>query len=616
VNDATHGTPNPAAHDRRLLAVLCADLAGYSRLMRADEEGTFAELQGHLDALVRPALARHNGRLVKTAGDGLLATFDSPVGATRCALEIQDGMASRTAAATPERRQAFRIGLHLGDVIVTPDDVFGDAVNLAARLQALAEPGTVYLSATVHEQVRDHLDRPCRDLGEHKLKNLDRPARIYRLGDGAAAPRRRWWIAAAAMLLLGLIGGGALWWPGGTPPATRSAEIAMRPGIAVLPFANRGEQTQEYFSDGITEDLIAALGRFPGLTVMGRNAVLPYKDKPVKAAEVGRDLNVRYIVEGSVWRVGDRLRVTAQLTDTGAGKLLWSEQFDEQLREVFAVQDSIVRRVAGTLAANVERLEQRRAAKQPTENLDAYDLVLRAQERLHRVSRADNRQARQMLERAIELDPNYAAAYVGLAVAHLYVFQFGWSEFPDQTAARAEAFAQKAVALDDSNADAHRVLSAVHNARFEHDRALSAAERAIALNPSSADSRANHGLVLLYAGRAAEAIQEFETARRIDPGMRSEHWLMLAIAYLVERRLDEALKVSTEGASRFPANPYFDVAIAATRGHIAQDEATRRAAEQVRRRIPNLDFDVFGSALRDPGQRQYLTDGLRKAGLQ
>ena len=606
--------------DRRLMAVLCADLAGYSRLMRADEEGTLAEWRGHMDDLIRPAVAQHRGRVVKTTGDGFFATFDSPVEAVRCGADIQDGMAARTAGAMPERRQQFRIGINLGDAIVTEDDVYGDAVNVAARLQTLAEPGTVFLSATIYEHVRDHLDRPCVDLGEQTLKNIDRPLRVFRLGGQAARRRRPRWplaVAAAAAILLCIAAGGAWWWRAAPQSASPSTvDASARPAIAVLSFANLSDDaSQDYFSEGITEDIIAALGRFPWLTVMARNAVLPYKGKNAKPAEIGQELGVRYLVEGSVRRADQRIRVSAQLTDALAGKLLWSQQFDESLKDLFAVQDAVARKVAGMLATNLTRLEQQRARGKPPENLDAYDLVLRARELLLRAARPANREARRLLQRAIELDPRYAEAYAWLSAANYDVATLGWNEAVVETLAEAESLALKARALDDDSPAAHRMLGRVYAAQQKLDRSLSEVDRALALNPSDSEAYSARGGTLLWMGRTAEAIESIETGLTLDPNPFPWVYFDLGLGYYLDGRYDDAVRLIERGATRYPSYPFITPLLAAAYAELHRDADAAQATATTMRQNPYFDPVTYGSRLTDPKQRAKLAEGLTKAGF-
>jgi adenylate cyclase len=426
--------------ERRLTAILAADVAGYSRLTGQDEEGTHARLSDHLRCLVDPKIAEHRGRVVKNTGDGLLAEFSSVVDAVRCAVDVQRGMAERNKDVPEEKRVEFRIGINVGDVMIDRGDIFGDGVNVAARLEGVAEPGGICLSGRVLEDVQGKLDIAFEDAGEQHLKNIARPIKVFRIDvdtktGGSSAmrmphveariTRRSWQWAALAFAVLVLIGAGAILWRKPGEPQHQE-----RPSIAVLPFANQsGDAADNYFSEGITGDIINALGRFP--TLMVKAASLAQLKDRVAPADVSRSLGVRYLVEGSVRRAADRVRVSTRLSDAQQGTVLWSEQFEKQLKDIFDVQDAITLHVAGTLAANLTRLEQQRALAKRPENLDAYDLVLRGRAALLRLSRSDNREARRLFEQALQLDPNYAAAYAWLGLAYRYMATLGWTEFPD-----------------------------------------------------------------------------------------------------------------------------------------------------------------------------------------
>lgn len=620
------------AANRKLVAILCADVAGYSRMIGEDEEGTLAALASHMTELIEPTIARHHGRIVKTTGDGILAEFASPVAAALAALEIQEGLRSRNADVPESKQQWLRIGLTLGDVMVRDGDIFGDAVNVAARLQSLAEPGSVYASGAVVDQLRGHIGFAWDDVGEKALKNIARPVRTYRLVGTAKAPstgatqRRR----RALRLIIGATGIVALvaivasiWLrlpaesikPASVPPASELARQA-KPSVAVLPFVNQsGDPANDYFSDGITEDIINALGHFSPLTVMAYNATLPYKGKAAPPAEIGRALGVRYLVEGSVRRAADRVRVSIRLTDAERGVLLWSEKFDEQVKDVFAVQDAITRRLAGTLASNVSRVEEQRALAKPPGNLDAYDLVLRGRAELRRTTRASNREARQQFERALQLDPNYATAYAGLGLAYYEMVVLGWTEFSDDMLARAEELARKALLIDPENIDAHRLLSRVHNVLLQYDRALVEIDRALALNPSDAESHSQRGSILLWTGRLEEAIAAFETAFVLNPNLSASSALDLGIAYYTARRHDDAVRFLEREALRHPDFVFIPVVLAAAYGQLGRTADTKRMAETVRRRLPVFDPQTFGSRFQNRAHHDYLVEGLRKAGL-
>jgi adenylate cyclase len=622
-----------SAANRKLVAILCADVAGYSRMIGEDEEGTLATLASHMTELIEPTIDRHHGRIVKTTGDGVLAEFASPIAAALAALEIQQGLRSRNVDFPDSKQQWLRIGLTLGDVMVRDGDIFGDAVNVAARLQSLAEPGSVYASAAVVDQLRGHIGFAWEDVGEKSLKNIARPVRTYRLVVGTTkapptggAQRRRLGsrliIGATAIVAIGAIVA-SIWLglptelikPVSGPPANELARQS-KPSVAVLPFVNQsGDPANEYFSDGITEDIINALGHFSPLTVMAYNATLPYKGKATPPAQIGQALGVRYLVEGSVRRAADRVRVSIRLTDADRGVLLWSEKFDEHLKDVFAFQDAITRRIAETLASNVTRVEEQRALAKPPGNLDAYDLVLRGRAELRRTTRASNRDARQHFERALQLDPNYAAAYAGLGLGYYDMVVLGWTEFSDDMLARAEELAQKALLIDPESIDAHRLLSRVHNVLLQYDRALVEIDRALALNPSDAESHSQRGSILLWTGRLEEAIAAFETAFVLNPNLSASSVLDLGLAYYTARRHADAVRFLEREALRHPDFVFIPVVLAAAYGQLGRTADTKRMAETVRRWLPVFDPQTFGSRFQNRAHHDYLIEGLRKAGL-
>ena len=616
---------------RKLVAILAADMAGFSRLMHLDEEGTLAKLKGHLHEVFEPAVALHHGRIVKTTGDGVLIEFPSPVEAMRCAMEVQGEVSRRNAGLPGDRQQIFRIGLHLGDVIEDGGDIFGDAVNIAARLQNMCESGGICLSASLFDQVRDRVHFPYVDLGEQNLKNIARTVRVYavKLGSIAAsvdegAPRAVTPLAVASGAAAVMAATAALWWflsqPAPPPVATATVGSAIeafgRPMVAVIPFVNQSDDPgQEYFSDGVTEDIIDKLGRFPTLAVLARSAVLPYKNKALKPAAIGAELGARYLVEGSVRKSSDRIRVTARLTDASQGRLLWSQQFDEELKDIFLLQDSIAHRIAGSLVPQLTRIESQRALAKPTANLDAYDLMLRGRELMAKATRAANREARQLFERAAQLDPDYAAAHAALGTAIFDMTVFGWTEFAGQMREQAEALAQRAIALDDANADGHRLLAKIYLTEPRYDRALAEAERAIALNASDAESHGVRGAVLILVGRNDEAIQSLETEFRFDPTPKSASSFYLGLAYYFGHRHEAAVRLLEQAMIRYPEHPFTPAVLAAAYGQLGREVEAARIAAVLKRVNPFFDPESFGSSLQSSDSRAYLRDGLKKAGI-
>ncbi len=618
---------------RRLATILFADVSGYSRMMRADEERTLVDLRAHLAELVAPVIQRFGGRIVKTVGDGVMVEFGSAVEAVRCAVELQRGMFQRNEDVPAERRQTFRIGLHLGDVIASDDDVFGDTVNLAARLQGVAEPGAIVVSAAVYEQVRDKLALPFRDLGNRSVKNIDRPIHVYTLdhsalAEGASAPprprrRARMAVAAAAVAsVLLAVAGGLAYFSGHLLPAEEAVAAAPVPietglSVAVLVFANQsGDPAQDYFSDGLTEDITRALGRFRQLTVLSYGAVLPFRGRNVSPQEIGRALRARYIVGGTVRRMGPRVRVTVQLSDAMTGTQLWSDHYDDDLGDIFAVQDRIARRIAGTLATNLQQLAVQQSLRKPTDNLDAYDMLLRGRTRAAETTPSGNRAAREMLERAMAMAPNYADAYAELAGVHFERATFGWSEFPQQDIDTAIRYAQKAIALDDESVLAHGVLARAYAATRKYDLAMAESERALEINPSDAEVLRARAAVLLWTGRVEEAIATAEIANRLNPNIGPEAALNLGIAYLLIGRYADAVRLLETVRTRFPAYPLLDLPLAGAYAELGRMTEAKEALEEGLRKNPHLEAASFGTRFQDPALQQRLVASLRKADLK
>ncbi len=616
------GRPDePAPIKRRLAAILAADVKGYSRVMEADEEGALRTLTAYRRT-VDAVISRHEGRVVSTAGDSILAEFASPVEAVRCAVEFQEALEKSNAELPKDRQLEFRIGINLGDVMVEGTDLFGDAVNIAARLQSLADPGGICISGTVYDQVKTKLRLSYEHLGAQKVKNIATPVAVYRVHrDGAGkVPRRRALlrrglagaVALAALLaILWVLAPGLKDFIGGS----QTAPGTDRASIAVLPFANQSNTEDDYFSDGLSEDLISALGRFSGLRVVSWNAVLPYKDQELRPEQLVRDFAVRYIVDGGVRRSGDNIRVTARLSDAEHGTLLWSERYDEQLRDVFAVQDDITRRVVNTLAIRVNELEQERAFDKPTENLTAYDYYLRGRHLFRRFTRADNLQAREMFERAVELDHDYAEAYAALAWTETKAAEMGWTEFGEEAFSRAREFAQAALDLDPLNELAHVQLAVIHAFERQYDLALGELRRATEANQNFVGFHAERGFVLLFAGQLDEAIDALEEALRYDPKPTPNTFHGLGIGYYFRQRYDEAIVMLQGAIERYPQHVPLYIVLAANYAAAGQAADAERAAANVRRYNPFFDASLYAALFRDPASAERLRRDLQKAGL-
>ena len=629
--------------ERRLAAILAADVVGYSRLMGIDEVGTLRRLRAYRSELIDPAIAARHGRIVKTTGDGLLVEFASAVDAVACAITAQRALAARNEGVAEEQRLVFRIGINVGDIIIEANDIFGDGVNVAARLETLSEAGGLCISRAVRDQVRDKLPLAFDDLGEQQVKNIARPVRAFALGPEAiaAAPdlaaglavappgRGRAWIAAAlAGLLVALLiaGAGGVWWlargPASAPPAAAPAapgsapEVGGRASIAVLPFAAlSADGGRDYFADGLTEDIIAALGHFRELSVIAPAAVFAYKGRNPTPAEVGRDLKVRYVVEGSVRRAADSVRVSVNLTDTARSQVLWSEKYDSVPKEIFEVQDQITRRISGALAVRVTSLELTRSAAKRPGSMEAYDLVLRGRALSAHLTRADNAEARGLFEQAIALDPKYAPAYVGMGRVDIHAVTEGWTANPSDALEHAEGLARKAIALDDLDPGAHALLGDAALYFGEYDRALDEVKRAIDLNGSDAQSYSILMDALLFRGDLKGAIAAGETLAQFEPDLPDGAAFHLAVGYVLADRAADAVRVLERALDRNPGYTNANVMLAAAYAVAGRQLEAVRQVDIVRQRFPHFSPEEFGSLLRDPKQREKLAGALKKAGL-
>ncbi|MFN0044290.1 MAG: adenylate/guanylate cyclase domain-containing protein [Alphaproteobacteria bacterium] len=618
---------------RRLAAILAADVAGYSRLMTADEDATVLALDS-ARGVFKARVETNQGRIIDMAGDSVLAIFETATGAVGAALGIQAELGSMAEATPDHRRMRFRIGVHLGDVIEKADGtIYGDGVNIAARLQALAEPGGVTVSGMVQEAVRDRVAAGFEDQGEHAVKNIARPVHVYRVVVGApgkdARPgyrRTRRFAIPVAVLCAILVG---VWMATTDTAKSARASIATwfgqkpsqdltRAAIAVLPFANQsGDPQRDYFSDGITEDVINALGRFSGLMVMSRNAVHVYKGRPMPSADIGRELGVRYIVQGSVRHADGKLRVVVELSDAQKGAQLWSERYEGVGAEVFEIQDRIVKNIAGALAVKLTRIEQQRVFSKPTDSLEAYELVLHARALLERTARGSNREARALLARAQTLSPDYAEILIALAEAEMQRGLYGWVEDVTEAMRRGEELCKRVLASQDQRAHtrAHALISAIYSNQDRFEEALTHTERAIALNASDSTALYRRGMALLYVGRIDESIAAYDMAKRFDPNPGIGDANSLATAYYVAGRYREALALADSLLTIAPHHVSLNAIRAATLAQLGNGEEARRAADQVRRFSPLFQVENIGSRFTNPAHTTKLRDGLRKAGL-
>jgi adenylate cyclase len=580
---------------RRLAAILAADVVGYSRLMGLDEEGTLATLTAHLAEMVEPCIAEHRGRVVKTTGDGLLAEFASVVDAVECAIAVQDGMRDRNGAVPEDRRMKFRIGVNLGDVIVQDDDVFGDGVNVAARLEGLAEAGGVCVSDMVHQGIRSKLDLAFDDLGPQRVKNIGEPVRAFHIRPGAPSE------ATAAA-------------PG------EALALPDRPSIAVLPFDNiSGDPEQEYFSDGITEDIITELSKISGLFVIARHSTFTYKGQSVTLKQVGRDLGVRYVLEGSVRKAGNRLRISAQLIDATTDHHLWAERYDRDLEDIFAVQDEVARNVASALTVALKPEEGERLSRTPTENLDAYDIYLRTRSSLWPPTRENILTGRSAYRRITEIDPSFAGGYAGQSMTHALAALFGHSEGPEEDARLALELADQAVALDDGFAQAHSALGLAQTVTGQHDEAVACARRAVELQPGDADARLFSAFANLFAGQPEDAYEAITTALRLDPQYVSGPYRnVLGIVCFCAERYEEALGAFKRNVDRGgPIAPPALVFWTAAHSALGQFDEAKERAQTLLSFLPGFSMAGFRMLhmFRNRQDTDRVTAALRKVDL-
>ena len=580
--------------ERRLAAVLAADMVGYSRLMEADETGTLARLKTHRIELIDPAIAKNRGRIIKTTGDGMLVEFHSVVDAVLCAAEVQHRMAKRNVDVAPARWMQFRIGINLGDVIVEGNDIFGDGVNVAARLEMLADPGGICVSGAVRDQVGDRLeDIGFEDLGDQAVKNIARPIHVYRvrLEPASKAGQEDAKNTAAAPVL------------------------ARKPSIAVLPLVNMsGDPQQEFFADGLTEDLITELSRFHDLLVISRNSTFVYKGKAVKMQEVARELGVDYLLEGSVQKSGDRIRVTVQLIDAETDRHIWAERYDRELEDIFAIQDEMTRAIVATLPGRVEAASHDRAKRKPTDNMAAYECVLAAKVLHHRSAREDNVEAQRLLDRAIALDRNYAHAHAWKACVLGQTWVYNWCADRDATFQQVAAELEIALALDDNDSDVHRILAALNVNREDHDKAAYHQERALALNPNYDLVVVQQGELLTWLGRPEEGIDWIKRAMRLNPYHPERFWNHLGRACYCAEKYAEAV----EAFSRITRPDYTHHAfLAATFAQMGNAVAAAAHAAEVLKREPEFSVAVYLATQHYKGEidRRRHETGLLKAGL-
>jgi len=571
---------------RRLAAILAADVAGYSRLMGADEEGTLAALKAIRRELGDPKVKEHRGRIVKTTGDGLLIEFASVVDAVRCAVEVQRGIAERNAEVPEARRIEFRIGINLGDIIRDGRDIFGDGVNIAARLEALSEPGGICVSGIVHDQVRDKLDVAFEDMGERQVKNISRPVHVWRRRLGAKP----------------------------VIPASTPLPLPDKPSIAVLPFANMsGDPEQEYFADGMVEEIITALSRIRWLFVIARNSSFTYKGQAVDVKQVGRELGVRYVLEGSVRKAGDRVRITGQLIDAATGVHLWADRFDGSLKDVFELQDRVASSVAGVIEPTLQAAEIRRAAERPTSDPTTYDLYLRALPLWSTYEKDRIIRALDLLGQAIERAPHYGPALALAAQCYNVLAVSGWTDDSEASHRKAIDLARQALrwAPDDPDALANAgfVLGVLGE---DIDLAIASIDRSLALNPSFARGWAWSAVLRNVAGQPDIAIEHFNRSLRLSPRDRMGTFsIPLGTSYFLKRQFDDAASILLASVQEAPTFAVAYRLLASCYAHMGRLDDAREIVRRLREITPVVVPHVIPN--RTPEHRELLLSGLRLA---
>jgi adenylate cyclase len=625
------------AFKRKLTAILSADAVGYSRLMNDDEEATVRTLQSYRKVF-STLIVQHNGRLIDSPGDNLLAEFASVVDGLRCALAVQHELANKNTALSENRRMHFRIGLNLGDVIEEKGRLYGDGVNVAARLESLAEPGGIHFSGAVYDQVKNKLPNRFEFTGDQQVKNIPEPLKTYRVVMDSETDSlqkktefKKKHLKTVLIFLLGtitiwVVGLGWHYWQAKNSQTTSniSPESSVSPppafhkaSIAVLPFKNLSDDVeQEYFSDGITNDIITDLSKFRELLVIASNTVFLYKGKTVNIKNVGQELGVAYIMEGSVQKAGDNVRINAQLINASDGTHVWAERYHRTYTDIFELQGDIVQAIVAKLAIKTFQYEQARALRKKPNDLLAYDYLLRGSAYYHQRNRSAYARAKEMFSRAVDLDPFYAAAYVGLGEVEYGKVGYGWTEFPDKALKKALELGQKAIELDESNSTAHSLLSSIYTFQNKYELAINEAERAIELNPNDSGSYNELGWALLWSGQLDEAIAALDMSLRLDSSSPRNIWFHLGIAYYLKEEFGKASVILAQGLTKRPGFSGYHIALAATYARLGRNEDAAREAAAVRRSDPFFKVGSFGTGFRQAAHRQAIATGLREAGLE
>ena len=591
---------------RRLAAIVAADVVGWSRLMGADEAGTLATLMAHRKELIDPKLAEYGGRIVKTTGDGVLAEFASAVDAVNCTTEIQAAMIERNKGVPESTLMQFRIGVNLGEIIFDADgDIFGDGVNIAARLEELAEPGSVNISEDVYRQVHGRLDAGLHDLGQQNLKNIANPVRVYRVSGAAETAATK-------------AGGDSA---KSTTAAAGPTGFEARPAIAVLPFDNMSrDEDQEFFADGISEDLITALSLWRLFPVIARNSTFTYKGQKIDVKQVGKELGARYVLEGSVRKAGNRLRITAQLIDAESGAHVWAERFDRELEDIFDLQDEITESIVLNIMPEISMAETERAVRVPPANLDAWEYLQRGVWHVYRYTREDNEKAREYFLGALERDPSLSLAEAYSATVNVFEVLFGWTDKPQESLMEGMEYCRRAIALNPQESTAHSLMATILAISGEAERGHEAGRRAVELNPSSALAHFCCTFPLVYLRRYEEALAGADRAIRLsprDPLLPVFH-VIQALAHLMMRQYDESIAYSRRALQAQPDNIRALHRLAIALAHKGDLDAARAAYQEAERVLPAPPREYFAAthAFTHEEDLEFLLEGLRLAGWQ
>ncbi len=620
--------------ERRLTAILTIDVVGYSGLMAKDEEDTYIRLRAERNNFVEPTVADHSGHIIKLMGDGALIEFPSVVDAVSCAIAIQQGVAKRQVEVLADQRILFRIGINVGDVIVEEGDIYGDGVNVAARLESLAHPGGICVSRAVFEYTRGKVNHTFEAMGEHHVKNIPDPIEVYRVamqntvGEPLRTPwpMMRWLTlggSGIAVMVAGLVLWFQPWQPSSSPlPPKEIQAPADRPSLVVLPFDNlSADASDDYFADGLTDDLITDLSGLSGLLVIARNTAFTLTDQPVDIREVGRKLGVRYVLEGSVRRAGDRIRINAQLIDSQTGDSLWADRFDRNASDIFAVQDEVIRHIVETLSVRLLLSEQKRLQRLPTQNLEAYDYYLRAEHAARTGFRPQLREALDLFAKSTELDPEFARAFAATARTEAYVMRSNYDDVLAFPVARKRAYehASKALEIDAELSLTFSVLAELQIIDSRYEDALISAERAVALGPNEAEAHAALNLVHTFSGRPADAVAAIETAQKLNPNLPNGTRLDASLAFMLNGQPERAVSMLEQARDAAPNVDEIHSYLVAAYTLAGRMELAHAAAAEAERLEANMSVELyrmkFGHLRRAEDLATFL-GALTKGGLQ